>query len=160
MMKSPEVGLGVEARWMIRKDYPAVLAMEQAGYKQDAWDEQDLSHILRQHDCIGVVAELDGKVVGYVLYRLRKESIRILRLGIATKFRRRGIARQLMAGLIKKLRMSKRTSISILVRESNLDGQLFLRNVGMKAVKVKRGFYENGEDAYRMAYKLEGAQLP
>ncbi|MCE5319282.1 MAG: GNAT family N-acetyltransferase, partial [Parachlamydia sp.] len=48
-------------------------------------------HFLSQRDVIGRVAEQDGRVVGYVVYRIRKTGIELLNLAVAPEFRRAGV---------------------------------------------------------------------
>ena len=57
--------LPVHIRWMIRRDMPSVLAIEQECF-EFPWYEDDFVRCLRQRNCIGMVAELDDKVVGYM----------------------------------------------------------------------------------------------
>lgn len=41
-------------RWMIRRDMPEVLHIEESGYAYP-WGEEDFLTILRQRNCIGMV---------------------------------------------------------------------------------------------------------
>jgi ribosomal-protein-alanine N-acetyltransferase len=60
--------------------------------------------------------------------------------------------------LFGKLSHGRRTRITLPIRETNLAGQLFWRAMGMKAVGVVRGMYEDtGEAGYEMEYRLAGA---
>ena len=56
--------------------------------------------------------------------------------------------------LIGKLSADRRNRILLEVRETNLDAQLFFREVGFRAISVLRDFYEDTtEDAYLMQYR-------
>lgn len=146
----------VHIRWMIRRDMQEVLRTEQASFVQP-WSEEDFLHCLRQRNCIGMVAESDDHVVGYVIYELHKNRLHILNMAVHPQSRRGHIGGQIMAKLIGKLSSHRRARITLEVRESNLIAQLFLKSSGFVAVKVVRGYYEDTtEDAYMMEYRLPG----
>ena len=58
-------------RWMIRRDYAEVLAIEARGF-EFPWCEDDFIRCLRQRNCIGMVAERDDRVAGFMVYELHK----------------------------------------------------------------------------------------
>jgi ribosomal-protein-alanine N-acetyltransferase len=144
-------------RWMIRRDIPQVLNAEHECYT-NGWTEDDFLRCLRQCNCIGMVSVVGEEVVGYMLYELNRSEIRLLNLAVIPAYRRQNVGRQMVAKLIAKLSSNQRTHLTLDVRESNLDAQLFFRELGFKAVKVARAYYEDtGEDAYLMAYRFAGA---
>ena len=146
----------IHIRWMIRRDMPEVLGAETESF-EFSWTEEDFLRCLRQRNCIGMVAEQGERVVGYMIYELHKCKLHIMNFGVHPRWRRRGIGKQMVSKLISKLSSHRRTSISLEVRETNLEAQLFFKTQGFKGVKVMRSFYEDsGEDAYLMRYSLTG----
>ena len=144
----------VHIRWMIRRDMPEVLSTELASFEY-AWTEDDFLRCLRQRNCIGMVAEHDDRVVGFMIYELHKTKLHVLNFAVAPEMRRVGIGTQMVHKLVGKLSSHRRTRITLEVRETNLPAQLFFRTQGFKAVKVLRAFYEDsGEDAFLMQYRL------
>ncbi len=140
-------------RWMIRRDYPEVLGIDRAGHPP-AWSEENLACVLRERNCIGMVAERYAGVVGFMVYELRPTSLAILKLGVHPDYRLRGVGSQMIDQLVHKLTTHYRTHITVLVRETNLPAQLFFRDRGFLAMRVLRShFKDSGEDAYLM--KLE-----
>ena len=63
----------VHIRWMIRRDMPEVLQAEQQSFEY-AWTEDDFLRCLRQRNCIGMVAEHQDRIVGFMIYELRSEE--------------------------------------------------------------------------------------
>ncbi|RLT10990.1 MAG: GNAT family N-acetyltransferase, partial [Planctomycetota bacterium] len=110
--------LQVHIRWMIRRDMPEVLAIE-SGQESLPWMEDEFLKILRQRNCIGMVAEADDKIVGFMIYELNKHRLQILNFAVHPKYRRRGVASQMAAKLIGKLSSQRRTRISLHLRETN-----------------------------------------
>lgn len=143
----------VHIRWMIRRDMAEVLAIE-GGSFEFPWLEEDFIRCLRQRNCIGMVAEYDDRVVGFMIYELGKTRIQILNFATDMEFRRRGVATQMVAKLIGKLSAGRRTRVALEVRETNLPAQLFFRESGFRAVSVLRDYYEDTpEDAYLMQFR-------
>jgi len=148
--------VAVQIRWLIRRDMTEVLAIEQASFEY-AWTEEDFLCCLRQRNCIGMVAEHDGRIVGFMIYELHKSRLRLLNFAVAPDARRRGIGAQMVRRLIDKLSQQRRHEIVLEVRETNLAAQLFFRSMGFMALGVLRDRYDDTtEDAYLMRYLLSG----
>ena len=146
----------VHIRWMIRRDMPEVLQIEQDSFDY-SWTEEDFLRCLRQRNCIGMVAEQGEKVVGFMIYELHKNKLHILNFAVQQSFRRLGIGAQMVAKLIGKLSSHRRTRITLEVRETNLAAQLFFSKQNFRAVRVLRNYYEDsGEDAFQMQYRIAG----
>src|SRR5262249_60695853 len=86
----------VHIRWMIRRDMAEVLQAEQQSFDY-SWTEEDFLRCLRQRNCIGMVAEFNDKVVGFMIYELHKTKLHILNFAVAPRFRRMGIAAQMVS---------------------------------------------------------------
>ncbi len=143
----------VHIRWMIRRDMPEVLAIENSSF-EFPWVEEDFIRCLKQRNCIGMVAEHDDRVVGFMIYELNKTRIHVLNFAVHPEFRRHRVGHQMIAKLISKLSAQRRTRVTLEVRETNLPAQLFFRNVGFRAVSVLRCYYDDTpEDAYLMQYR-------
>ena len=149
----------VHIRWMIRRDMPEVLAIEHASF-EFPWCEEEFLRVLRQRNCIGMVAEYGERVVGFMIYELHKNKLQVLDFAAHPEFRRQGVGRQMVAKLVGKLSSHRRTRIALSVRESNLTAQLFYRIQGFRALEVVREhFQDTGEDAYVMNYLLDESVL-
>jgi [ribosomal protein S18]-alanine N-acetyltransferase len=151
--------LKVHIRWMIRRDMPEVLAIEQKSF-EFPWCENDFLRCLRQRNCIGMVAEHDDQVVGFMIYELHKARLHVLNLAVGSRFRRLGVGAQMIEKLIGKLSSQRRNRVLLEVRETNLAAQLFFRSSGFRAVSVLREFYEDTpEDAYLMQFRYRGEMV-
>lgn len=149
----------VHIRWMIRRDMPEVLATETMSF-EFPWSEEDFIRCLRQRNCIGMVAEYEERVVGFMIYELHKNRLHILNFAVHRDFRRRCVGEQMVGKLISKLSHQRRNRIMLEVRETNLAAQLFFRKVGFRAVSVLRDFYDDTvEDAYLMEYRIRQTEL-
>lgn len=144
----------IPIRWLIRCDMVDVLRIESASF-DNPWIEDDFLNVLRQRNCIGMVAELAGRVVGFMIYELHKGNLEILDFAVDPRYRRQGVGRQMVDRLKAKLSQQGRTELRLLVRERNLVVQLFFRSQEFLAVDVLSNEYDDtDEDAYVMRYRL------
>lgn len=149
--------MGVEIRWMIRRDLAEVLDIELRSF-HFAWTEPEFIACLKQRNCIGMVAEHDGQIVGFMIYELLKSELHVLNFAVHPECRRQGVGSAMVEKLINKLSQQRRHVLSLEVRETNLAAQMFFRSCGLLAVDVLRDHYEESpEDAYRFEYLLREA---
>lgn len=149
----------VHIRWMIRRDMLEVLKIETHSF-EFPWTEEDFVNCLRQRNCIGMVAEHDDQVVGFMIYELHQERLHVLNFAVAKDFQRCNVGTTMVQKLVSKLSPQRRSRIMLEVRESNLPAQLFFRNMDFRAVSVLHNFYEDTvEDAYLMEYR-QHADMP
>lgn len=142
-------------RWMIRRDMPQILAIENRCF-DDPWTEEDFIKVLRRRNCIGMVAEDSEteRIVGYMTYELEKQKLELLSLAVDKDFRRNGIGKQMIGKLTMKLSPDRRNVLTVLVRETNLGAQLFFRQMGFRAVNIVRNAYDDTDEAaYYMRYR-------
>ena len=154
MDSSIDNGINIHIRWMIRRDMPEVLNIEKGSF-EFPWSEEDFIHCLRQRNCIGMVAEFENRIVGFMIYELHKDQLHILNFAVRPDFRRRSIGKQMSDKLVGKLSQQRRSRIVLEVRETNLAAQVFFKRVGFRAMSVLRDYYDDTtEDAYVMQYRM------
>lgn len=145
----------VHIRWMIRRDMPDVLAIESRCF-DSPWSEDEFIRCLRQRNCIGMVAEIGDRIVGYMIYELHKKRLDILNFAVDPDHQLRGVGRAMIGNLKGKLHPDRRCEISAFVVDNNLDAQLFFKAMGFRATAIIPGFFENAPncDAYRMSFSV------
>lgn len=145
----------VHIRWMIRRDMAEVLEIESRSF-EFSWLEEDFIRCLRQRNCIGMVAEHNEQVAGFMIYELHRNRLHVLNFAVHPDFRRRGVGKQMIRKLVGKLAPQRRNRILLEVRETNLAAQLFFRSLNFRAISLLRDFYEDTtEDAYLMQYRFK-----
>jgi [ribosomal protein S18]-alanine N-acetyltransferase len=86
------------------------------------------------------VSACDGGVAGFLVWRrLAPGECELLNLVVAAEFRRRGIARQLLAPLLHLAD----NAVFLEVRESNQAARSFYKSLGFKEVSVRREYYNS-----------------
>jgi ribosomal-protein-alanine N-acetyltransferase len=147
-------------RWMIRRDMPEVLAIENHSFPFP-WSDEDFIRCLRQRNCIGMVVELDEQIVAFMVYELNRDNLRVLNFAVHEGFRRRGIGTAMVDKLMAKLSQQRRTRIELLIYECNLDGQLFFRQMGFEATRVVPVPFpddDNEHDGYEMVRRIDDSE--
>lgn len=154
-MTNAKPQLDVHIRWMIRRDTPEVLDIEEECFEYP-WLEEDFVRCLRAKNCIGMVAEFKEEILGFMVYELHRFHIHLLNIAVWRHRQGDGVGRALAQKLFGKLSPMRRRSITTEVRETNLGAQLFLKAVGFKATKILRNYYDNtAEDAFAMKYQID-----
>jgi ribosomal-protein-alanine N-acetyltransferase len=144
----------VQIRWLIKRDMADVLRIEHESFCFP-WTEEEFLLVLRQRNRIGMVAEHEHKVVGFMIYELHRARLGLHNFAVAEKFRRSEVGTQMVRKLVGKLSPERRTEITLEVEDRNLTAHLFFRNQGFKATEVLHDWYEDPvRDAYSMRYQL------
>lgn len=136
---------------MIRQDMYRVLEIEKQCFGSGAWNQDEFIRHLRIRNTIGMVAELDDHILGYMVYALHKATLELLNLGVDPKYQRSGVGSALMEKLKRKIHAGSRSKLVAMVSEHNLAGQLFFRSQGLRCTGIEKNFFDDTDlDAYRM----------
>lgn len=156
MRKDRKLFLPVDIRWMIRRDMPEVLRIGRRSF-QMPWSEEEYIECLRQRNNIGMVAEHEERVIGFMIYELRKQSLGALNMGVDEPYRRLGIGTQLLTRLVRRLSFERRTRLDFEIDELNLPMQLFLRANSLRTESIDE---LDGEERYRVGEGDSDAVYP
>lgn len=137
-----------------RRDVPDIMDIELRSF-QRPWTEDDLLMQLRRNNCNTIVAEYDGKIIGFAVYELLIHELHILNLAVHPEYRRNGVGTAMVVKLLNKLSQQRRRVLAVEVRETNLAAQLFFRACGSTGSQLWHDYYEDtGEDAYRICFRV------
>lgn len=135
-------------RWLIRRDLPEVVEIEQ-DLSREPWTEAHWLSYLQTRVTIGLVAEdAQHEIIGAMLYTLGKHGLLIERIISRTTPAADGFIQRLK----DKLSPQRRTRLETFVPESDLHAQLFFAKHGFICVEIEAG--ETGENAYRFVFSL------
>jgi len=159
---------GAEASFVVRKaraeDVPDVIRVNRAALPEN-YPEYFFYEHLEQWPEAFLVAEVEGRVVGYVMCRvevgfgyftpLPLKKGHIVSLAVLEGYRRRGIGTKLMQEAISALKNSYGArEVYLEVRVSNEPAIRLYKKLGFREVKRVPAYYLDGEDAYIMAMPL------
>lgn len=139
---------------MTGADIENVIAIERASF-QFPWSTRFFLDEL-QVDCArSILAEVEGRIVGYVLFWFLPEEVDIHNIAVHPDFRRQGIGRLLLEQVVDAARRQERLRVTLDVRFSNAPAQNLYRSFGFVIRGLRKGYYsDNGEDALVMALEL------
>jgi len=100
-----------------------------------------------------LVADIGGKVVGYISLMEMGIDAKILSFAVKKEFRRMGIGSKLLDKAIERCREKGKSRIFLEVRVSNSAAQRLYKKKGFEIVGTIPN-YSDGEDAYLMALNL------
>lgn len=146
------IAMNVNIRSVKLVDLPAVLLVESASFPEP-WNAKDFRIHLSQRTNFGMLAEIGKEVVGYIVYRVEGEQIFVLSMAVMPRHRRNGIGTMLITTILPK--MKNRKKIRAIVSDQILDAHLFLKNLGFKALKVKRNYCGPDHDGYDFVHESE-----
>lgn len=147
-------------RDMEREDVPAVAALELAAFRDESpWSEDMFLDELGNRLSKVILAELtDGsgvpRLAGFaVLWNVCGE-LQINDVAVHPELRRRGIGSRLIGEALRWAEGQGATSATLEVRKKNLPAIGLYRRLGFTQDGVRRGYYEDGEDALLMSREL------
>lgn len=133
-------------------DLKGVMKVEKASFPSP-WEEKDFQRAMKDHKNVGMVAEVQDEIVGYLIYRLEKDECTITSIAVLPQLRRKGIGKALFNKLL--LMSSKpHRSIELTASDANLEAHLFFKHLNFKATAVLHNFYDSG-DGYCFVYQGE-----
>ena len=136
-------------------DMQAILSIEYKCFK-DPYPLSLLNRLHAMHPDGFLVAEAHGKVVGYVIGVIRWGAMgHILAIGVDPPYRKQNIGSTLMKRIIGRLRAKGAKLVRLEVRKSNVEAQQFYLKLGFRQREEIPYYYEDGEAAVAMDYKLE-----
>ncbi len=85
------------------------------------------------------VAVASDTVVGFLVWRrVADDEWEVLNMAVAPEFRRHGVARELVAPLLK----SRDIKVYLEVRESNQPARIFYKSMGFQEVSIRQHYYD------------------
>ncbi len=148
-------GQPVLLRPMTKDDLDEVMVIEQSAYRYP-WSPGFFLQELQVACARSILAEVDGRICGYVLFWLLPGSIDVHNIATASDCRRLGIARLLMQQVVAAAATQSATRVTLEVRQSNEPAKRLYLSLGFSQTGLRKGYYaDDGEDAFTMALELE-----
>jgi ribosomal-protein-alanine N-acetyltransferase len=144
----------VRLRPMTNADIPSALGVERATFPQP-WTEAIFTDELSVPGRVYVVAEDDGRLVGYGGLMVVGDEAHITTLTVAPASRGGGIGSRLMLSLTEAAIGAGARSLTLEVRASNHGAQALYRRFGMAPVGVRKHYYRDEDAVIMWAHDLD-----
>jgi ribosomal-protein-alanine N-acetyltransferase len=147
---------------MIRRfapeDFQEVVEIE-----SEAFSEHNSLLYMSFYETVGegfLVAEQDGKVVGYVVgYRSGENEGHIFSVGVKEEYRGRGIGTALIHAICDIFVANGLRYARLEVRNSNKEAQKLYKSIGFVSCWTEKKYYSDGEDGMVMKMHLHPYRL-
>lgn len=143
-------------RKMMPSDLDAVLEIEKESFVHP-YERKDLLYELNENPLSHLYcATVDNQIVGFLDFLITFNSATIVQIAVKKEFRRKGIGNLLIGQMLKDCQ-SQEDPVEFLtleVRESNLPAQKFYKKHKFENITVKKGYYDDGEDAIYMVRSI------
>lgn len=152
LMKESENKPEIKARIANTKDIASLLFLEKRSSSEDMWSPEEFDQVFQDKKIRIVIVETfttdkDNVRIpspaAYLAFEARKKEVIIWSITVVPYLRRRGIARGLL-GWLKEVSAAHLRSerLSCVLRESDLDAQLFFKGVDFRCNKTVSQAYE------------------
>jgi [ribosomal protein S18]-alanine N-acetyltransferase len=120
----------VTVRRAREEDRAAIAEIQRDSPEASQWDPEGFDV---------TVAEVAGRVVGFLVTRTVADEVEILNLAVSPANRRSGVARELVQPLLE----TRPLSVFLEVRESNTAARKLYQALQFEEVSRRRGYYES-----------------
>ena len=136
-----------------KEDTAAVAELEKQCFS-DPWSADLFESAFASPFFHGLVAKVNGEIIGYACQTVLFEDAEILNVAVAPSSRGNGIGKALMLGMIKEAKTLGAEKMFLEVRVSNVSALALYRGLGFQDGYIRKRYYEDGEDALTMSLAL------
>jgi len=138
-------------REMKESDIDRIMEIEEKSFNPPWSREAFLLELTKNLLAKYIVAEIDGRVVGYGGLWLIIDEGHVTNIAVDEEYRGKGIGSKILEGLIQLCRDRNMTAMTLEVRKSNVVAQSLYKKYGFKEYGIRKGYYQdNNEDAIIM----------
>ena len=138
----------IKIKKMTTEHVPQVAQLEKLCFS-DPWSEKSIASELTNELAFWLVAEDEGRVVGYVGSQTVFPETDMMNIAVVPERRREGIAEVLVDSLITELKRIGSSSLTLEVRSSNAPAIALYHKLGFHEAGLRKNYYRNPkEDAY------------
>lgn len=138
----------MDVRSLLRKDVEDVIAIEQSCFSAP-WSPIEFAYWRKKARVRSRVATIDGNIVAFAIYQLRKRSAEVINIATDPDHQRQGAASLLLQHIITTVEESHRSSVRAEVSEWLLPAQLCLRTNGFYWTRT---IQDGSDDFYNMQF--------
>jgi ribosomal-protein-alanine N-acetyltransferase len=135
-----------QLRALVPDDLAGLAALHARCFPEAPWTSKALALLLAQPGTTALLAERDGRLLGFVLLRRAADEAEVLSLGVDPAARRRGLARRLLAAGEAWLGAGT-ARLFLEVAAGNAPALALYHRLSFRAVGRREKYYADGGDA-------------
>ena len=133
-------------------DLDIIFKIEKEIFKQP-WTKESINDELnRSRNKLNIIAEIDGKIIGYFFSHFFENEAHILNLVIDIPFQHKGNGRIFLNKIINQ--HLKDVNVFLEVKRTNFPAINLYLSSGFKEINIRKQYYSDGEDAIEMVKKV------
>ncbi len=149
-----------EIRFMLRRDLPQVVAIDELNNDWDGWGEKNFFSALREKKINGMVCEFDKTILGFIVYELDLEEKQVIikRLEVLPTETTTKVFDIFVDEMKAKMNKYGIETLKQVIPDNPeyIDKHKFYAKKGWKS-RVKRDFFKpQGGDGYEFTLKYDG----
>lgn len=139
---------GVSISAATAADLEELAALEAVAFTH-GWSTKALAGELRREEGVFLLARAEGSstLAGYACWSRIEDEAELLRVAVAPRFRRRGVARRLLTEGLRLLTAAGGRSCYLEVRPDNHGAASLYRSLGFRREGRRRRYYRDGSAA-------------
>ncbi len=138
-------------------DLDRVLAMEQASFGDDAWDEKLFLAFYRRCPDLFLIATVGRRIAGYSITCAGSRNAELASIAVDPRHRRHGVGETMLNHTLRELRSRQVKTWWLMVGLENEAAIRFYEKYGFKRQKIVKRYYGPGRNAWRMLFKATAA---
>ncbi|NLN15571.1 MAG: ribosomal protein S18-alanine N-acetyltransferase [Tissierellia bacterium] len=143
--------MDIRVREMKEDDVDQVVEIEREAFTTPWSREAFMAEVNKNKLAKYMVAEVDGRVVGFGGMWLILNEAHITNIAVKEEYRGMGVGKRILESLIYYCALKNIDSMTLEVRKSNMVAQKLYRKYGFVEYGVRSNYYtDNGEDAIVM----------
>ena len=137
------------------EDLDEVLEIERASFSMP-WSRGAFTYEIQRNRVARCwVTREDDRVAGYLCLWEVADEVHITNVAVHPAYRRRGIAREMLAAVLDDAVRRSLSVVGLEVRPTNVEARTLYESFGFRVVGRRRGYYyDTGEDALIMEARL------
>jgi len=139
-------------------DLQALYKIERECFSSEAFSIEELSFLIKNPNSISLMAKIGEEIAGFIIgliYNTKSEKIgHVLTLDVAKKYRRKGVAKELMKKLEEKFRENNVKECFLEVRIDNEAAKRLYKKIDYREIACLKDYYGNGLHGIRLKKAL------
>jgi ribosomal-protein-alanine acetyltransferase len=145
----------MKIRPAISNDVAQLLSLAKSTDRAALWSEDTYHHIFRESGRVALVAEDDGRIVGFIVVHAILSEWEIENVAVCAEVQKQGIGKRLVEEVLTYARRDGASKLLLEVRESNAAARALYRKCGFEETGKRRHYYTYpDEDAVLLALEL------
>jgi ribosomal protein S18 acetylase RimI-like enzyme len=149
----------IRLRTLAAADFETVYELDQLCYSREvAYSRRELGWYMRLPGAEGVVAEVDDRVGGFILWARFDDTGHIITIDVLEEYRRLGVGTALLNEAERRIARRGAVQIELETAVNNTAAIAFWKRHGYQTRGILQNYYPGGLNAYAMMKPLEAGR--